>query len=95
MCVIPHALSHPLLPPCLAQASRKGDLSTEDNTTFLLIYAMWGLLGVFFTVIRAVFVATFRIAAARTLHERLIQRILKAPVAFFDTTPIGASALLQ
>lgn len=30
-----------------------------------------------------------RIHAARTLHRSMLVRLLRAPMSFFDTTPVG------
>jgi len=62
----------------------------EDRTSyFLTIYACLSIAGVVGLVSRALFIATHRIEASQTLHENLVKSVLRAPVAFFDTTPMG------
>ena len=38
---------------------------------------------------RAIVVAQSRVIASRVLHESALDRILRAPIRFFDTTPVG------
>ena len=46
------------------------------------------LLGVFVSV-EAIAVAAGCVMAARVLHETALNRILRAPMSYFDTTPLG------
>lgn len=39
--------------------------------------------------IGAILIANGSIAASRILHSSLLTKILRAPMLFFDTTPIG------
>ncbi|XP_072165776.1 ATP-binding cassette sub-family C member 10-like [Diadema setosum] len=50
-----------------------------------------GLVGAnsIFTLIRAFLFAYGGIRAATVIHERLLESILKAPISFFDVTPVG------
>ena len=41
------------------------------------------------TWIRTIGAAFFSLRASRRLHDRLVERVMRAPLAFFDTTPIG------
>eukprot|EP01083_Nonionella_stella_P068743 182734_1 len=56
---------------------------------YLVIYAVLGFSGVIFVVITLVWVAIARIRASRKLHFSLLKTMLRAPMRFFDTTPIG------
>lgn len=70
----------------------------EDNRTsnetfyrnlYVGIYGAFGfLLGMSF-LIAAISFAFAAIRAARNLHNRLLGNILRLPMAFFDTTPLG------
>eukprot|EP00804_Cyclotella_cryptica_P012077 CCRYP_004510-RC/>CCRYP_004510-RC protein AED:0.14 eAED:0.14 QI:366/0.66/0.5/1/0.66/0.5/4/0/1117 len=73
-----------------AQAEISGDpLSVQETTWYLGIYAAFGIGGVICLTFRAVIMAVHRLRASRKLHTELIASILRAPVSFFDVTPIG------
>ena len=77
-----------------ANASTQADiagepLTAEETTWYLGIYAAFGLGGVICLTFRAVIMAVHRLKASRKLHDELIDSILRAPVSFFDVTPIG------
>lgn len=62
----------------------------EDNVSFYLtVYGSLAGANSLFTLMRAFFFAYGGICAAQVLHRQLLASVLKAPVAFFDTTPIG------
>lgn len=63
---------------------------TEEKTNWYLnVYAAFGLGGVFCLTLRAISMAVHRLRASKKLHDSLTESILRAPVAFFDVTPIG------
>jgi len=64
-------------------------LNRDETTWYLNIYATFGILGVLCLTIRSIFMAIHRLHASRQLHERLVSSVLRAPVSFFDVTPIG------
>jgi len=70
-------------------ASTGTGLSDDEHTYYLNIYAVLGMGGVACLALRATFMAIHRLRASRLLHEDLTHSILRAPVAFFDVTPIG------
>jgi len=64
-------------------------LSPQETNFYVGIYALFGLVGVAGLTGRALLVAMHRLRASKKLHDDLTDSILRAPVAFFDTTPIG------
>lgn len=64
-------------------------LSDDRNSYFLTVYAILALGGVLGLTARALAIATHRLGASQTLHASLVASILRAPISFFDTTPIG------
>lgn len=68
--------------------------STQPNAAdevyfYLGIYAALGGASTAFVFVRSLLSAVAGLNAAETLHDRLVQRVLRAPMAFFDTTPVG------
>lgn len=71
-------------------ASRSGNPHTDAETYYYLgIYAVFGMVGVLGLTIRSLALAYHRLGASRKLHNDLSRSILRAPVAFFDVTPVG------
>jgi len=64
-------------------------LSSSENSYYLNIYAAFGMIGVFFLTMRAIIMAMHRLAASRKIHNDLTTAVMRAPVSFFDVTPIG------
>lgn len=64
---------------------------TEPMTTegFLGVYATLGLLNSIGTFLVTLLLAVGAIRAARLFHTNMIDRVLRAPMSFFDTTPMG------
>ncbi|XP_069708549.1 ATP-binding cassette sub-family C member 10 [Phaenicophaeus curvirostris] len=60
-----------------------------DVNFYLIVYG--GIAGAnsLFTILRAFLFAYGAIRAATVIHNRLLQRVLKATITFFDTTPTG------
>nr|XP_048699540.1 ATP-binding cassette sub-family C member 10 isoform X3 [Caretta caretta] len=63
--------------------------STLDVNFYLMVYG--GIAGAnsVFTILRAFLFAYGTIRAATVIHSRLLQRVMKATVTFFDITPTG------
>jgi ABC-type multidrug transport system fused ATPase/permease subunit len=53
------------------------------------IYASLSLVSVVVTYGRTVLVFFRGLRASQTLHDRMLERILRAPLSFFETTPVG------
>ena len=56
---------------------------------YMGIFAALGLLAAFFAFLRVVVMALVGVAASRSLHHDMLSAVLRAPMAFFDTTPLG------
>jgi ATP-binding cassette subfamily C (CFTR/MRP) protein 1 len=64
-------------------------LGAQRNMYWLNIYTLFGCLSLIAYAIRSVLLAKHRLGTSEELQSRLLQATLNAPVAFFDTTPIG------
>jgi len=64
-------------------------LSDSDSMFYLNIYAALGMGGIFCLAVRSLFMAGHRLKSSRVLHEGLTASILRAPISFYDVTPIG------
>uniref|UniRef100_A0A8C2YRI5 ATP-binding cassette sub-family C member 10 n=1 Tax=Chinchilla lanigera TaxID=34839 RepID=A0A8C2YRI5_CHILA len=80
----PGSLCAPVFP--LPKAAPNG---SSDISFYLTVYATIAGVNSLCTLLRAVFFAAGTLRAAATLHRRLLQRVLQAPVSFFDSTPTG------
>ncbi|ESO85415.1 hypothetical protein LOTGIDRAFT_183817 [Lottia gigantea] len=63
--------------------------ATDNVKFYLMIYGCLAGANSIFTLFRAFLFAYGGIEAAQLLHKKLLSSILKAPVLFFDTTPLG------
>jgi len=74
----------------MLRAEERGEPFTSQETNFYV--GIFGLLGVFSVLglgLRGIFLAVHRLRASQRLHDGLAESVLRAPVAFFDVTPIG------
>ncbi|NXK54352.1 MRP7 protein, partial [Chauna torquata] len=60
-----------------------------DVSFYLTVYGSIAGANSLFTILRAFLFAYGTIRAATVIHSRLLQRVIKATVTFFDTTPVG------
>eukprot|EP00164_Ancoracysta_twista_P003660 GFYU01004901.1.p1 GENE.GFYU01004901.1~~GFYU01004901.1.p1 ORF type:complete len:1550 (+),score=481.01 GFYU01004901.1:223-4872(+) len=66
------------------------DHRTENSSGyFLSIYAVITALSAAAIMLRLVFMTYGGLLSARNLHVKMLERVMKAPMAFFDSTPIG------
>uniref|UniRef100_A0A670I632 Multidrug resistance-associated protein 4 n=1 Tax=Podarcis muralis TaxID=64176 RepID=A0A670I632_PODMU len=70
--------------------------STENNVTktldlgwYLGMYGGLTVAAIVFTILRSLLMFQVLVNAAQTLHNKMFQSILRAPVLFFDVNPIG------
>ncbi|XP_029284201.1 LOW QUALITY PROTEIN: multidrug resistance-associated protein 7 [Cottoperca gobio] len=70
------------------QTFTSGNMSS-DVKFYLTVYSSIAAANTVFTALRAFLFAYGAICAATAIHTRLLDRVLKATVSFFDTTPMG------
>ncbi|KAJ3049983.1 hypothetical protein HK102_012378, partial [Quaeritorhiza haematococci] len=56
---------------------------------YLTIYALIGLTTIIFILARLLILLDGTLRASRHIHTRLLDRVLNAPIRFFEVTPIG------
>ncbi|CAG7784814.1 unnamed protein product [Allacma fusca] len=61
----------------------------EERNIFLSVYAGFGFLQAGSIFVAAVFMNCGTLKSAAMFHSKMLQRIVHAPMSFFDTTPIG------
>jgi len=64
-------------------------LTDAETIYYLNIYAVFGLLGVACLIARGYALAYHRLRSSRRLHADMLASILRAPISFFDVTPMG------
>ncbi|KAL9545898.1 hypothetical protein MBANPS3_006918 [Mucor bainieri] len=67
----------------------KEDGTAHDTNYYIGIYVLINLVNILFGLTRYVTTFSGGLRAARKLYVLLLDRVLKAPLRFFDTTPIG------
>ncbi|CAH2256577.1 multidrug resistance-associated 7 [Pelobates cultripes] len=77
-----------LLSPVFLTKSEKQN-SSVNIKFYLSIYGGIAVANSVFTALRAILFALGTVHAAKIIHQRLLKRVLKATVTFFDSTPIG------
>jgi ABC-type multidrug transport system fused ATPase/permease subunit len=60
-----------------------------DINYYLGVYVLLGLLIALFGSIRSYYMFMGSLIASRKLHEAILDKVMKAKIRFFDTTPIG------
>ncbi|MGH0159898.1 UNVERIFIED_CONTAM: hypothetical protein FKN15_063493 [Acipenser sinensis] len=76
-------------PVTLSETDTLTHNSTSDLKFYLTVYGSIAAANSIFTAVRAFLFAYGAICAATAIHNRLLDRVLKATVTFFDTTPLG------
>ncbi|XP_077341580.1 ATP-binding cassette sub-family C member 10 isoform X2 [Lithobates pipiens] len=70
-------------------AESAGQNSSGNLTFYLSVYGGIAAANSIFTALRALLFALGTVHAATAIHRRLLQRVLRATVTFFDSTPVG------
>ncbi|XP_048350845.1 ATP-binding cassette sub-family C member 4 isoform X2 [Sphaerodactylus townsendi] len=69
--------------------TQMNETKTLDLNYYLGIYAGLTVVTILFSILRCLLIFQVLVNAAQTLHDKMFQSILKAPVLFFDRNPIG------
>lgn len=56
---------------------------------FLSFYTASGVVIVVFTILKVLVIQIIGFNASRKIHKKLLWRLMKAPVKYFDVTPVG------
>ena len=72
-----------------ATTKAEANQTTVNTIWYLNIFCAFSMGGVLCLTVRSLAMAVHRLKASKKLHEGLTKSILRAPVAFFDVTPIG------
>eukprot|EP01155_Anaeramoeba_flamelloides_P009729 Anaeramoba_flamelloidesa198_170.p1 GENE.a198_170~~a198_170.p1 ORF type:complete len:1439 (+),score=398.63 a198_170:113-4429(+) len=64
-------------------------LPNKSTTWFLTIYILIGLFRIVIETVKGIIMAFGSVKASRNIHNSVLNRIMKAPMSFFDTTPAG------
>jgi len=71
-------------------AEIRGEPFTKQETSFYVgIFGLLGFLSIIGLGCRGIFLAMHRLNASKKLHDGLTDTVLRAPISFFDVTPIG------
>uniref|UniRef100_A0A1A8RGJ1 ATP-binding cassette, sub-family C (CFTR/MRP), member 10 n=1 Tax=Nothobranchius rachovii TaxID=451742 RepID=A0A1A8RGJ1_9TELE len=90
--VLPHLLLFSpggLMSPLPAGPAFLSTNMSADVKFYLMVYGSIAVANTVFTALRAFLFAYGVVCAAEAIHNRLLDRVLKATVTFFDTTPLG------
>ena len=91
---------HPAAPGTTAVAGISGevteaagaagvDAGLRDDRYYLGMYGGTLLLGLVIMLIGASMAAQVRVRTARALHDGMLKKVLRAPISFYDVTPLG------
>ena len=73
----------------LAKWSTANVTTNQQRDFYLIVYGSIGAGQAFFSFVYSLTLFIGAISASRRLHRKLIVNILRLPMAFFDTTPLG------
>ncbi|KAF8530160.1 ABC protein [Hysterangium stoloniferum] len=67
----------------------QADTFHRSQAFYIIIYGCLGLSQAFFAIVLGTSLSWFSILASENLHWKAMEKILHAPMSFFDTTPLG------
>lgn len=70
-------------------AAAGGDGASSSSSWYLSVYVALNLISLVILVVERIMVACAGVRAARSMHERLLFTLLRTPLSFMDTTPVG------
>ncbi|GFO48336.1 multidrug resistance-associated protein 1 [Plakobranchus ocellatus] len=73
----------------LANSSNSAEVLESANDRYLSVYAVFGLFQGLLLMIYLYLYWRRMVIAGKHLHSQMMYRLFRAPVSFFDTTPIG------
>ncbi|KAI9478028.1 MAG: hypothetical protein EXX96DRAFT_539173 [Benjaminiella poitrasii] len=71
------------------QTETKSDVNSINVAYYLGVYFLIGMLSLLLTTMKSLVLFLGSIKASHRIHSQLLNRILRAKIRFFDTTPIG------
>ncbi|XP_077530619.1 multidrug resistance-associated protein 1-like [Haemaphysalis longicornis] len=71
--------------------ARDPSLATDpaQRNSRLVIYAIYGVAEIVFLLMGCIGLQLAMLEGARVVHQGMLQRVFRAPMSFFDTTPMG------
>lgn len=60
-----------------------------DKNFYIIVYSVITASVFIFGMLRALFTFHTLVGAAKTLHYKMFKRVVRCPVLFFDTNPVG------
>ncbi|KAK8771661.1 hypothetical protein V5799_025095 [Amblyomma americanum] len=61
----------------------------EQRNYRLGMYAMYGIVETIFVLVGSISLHLSALRGSQTLHASMLERVLRSPMSFFDTTPMG------
>lgn len=72
-----------------SDSPRGNETADHDVNYYLVGYTSLSVAAVVLTFLKSISIALCCLRGAKLLHIRMLRRIIRAPMRFFDTTPIG------
>jgi len=60
-----------------------------ETTSYIIVYLIWNVTQIFLNLAYSIFMSFTGFRAAKKIHRDAISRVIRAPISFFDTTPLG------
>ena len=74
----------------VALAEKIGEsMSLEETAYYINMFTIIGVAGIVLLTLRSLFQSFHRLHASTKLHNDMLHQILRAPISFYDVTPIG------